>query len=203
MGTEELRQLILLTPIFLLSISFHEFAHAWTAFRLGDKTPLYDGRLTLNFMAHLSLWGTLMFLIARIGWAKPVRVTMRNLQNPKRDMLLISAAGPLANFSLAAVFAIVYKIVMPYLVPGTVGGLFREMIAAGVWLNVLLGLFNLIPIPPLDGANILGPLLPRSARLRLQSMEPWGFLLIFFLFVYAGLNRYLLTVVWTVSRWLL
>lgn len=191
MASEEIRQLILALPVFLLAISFHEYAHAWTAVRLGDQTPIYDGRLTLNFMSHLSLWGALMFVIARIGWAKPVRVTMRNLTNPKRDMIWISVAGPLTNFALAVVFALLLRLVGPLLGGDIVGRSILELLSMGVWLNALLGIFNLIPIPPLDGAKVIGPFLPAALRHRLYSLEPWGFLVIYLLFVWGGLSRFL------------
>ncbi len=191
MASEEIRQLILALPIFLLAISFHEYAHAWTAVRLGDRTPLYDGRLTLNFMSHLSLWGTIMFLIAQIGWAKPVRVTMRNLKDPKRDMLWISIAGPLANFALALAFSILLKAYVPFARGDAVGQTLVQLLSMGVWLNVLLGLFNLIPIPPLDGSKVIGPFLPVNLRHRLYAIEPWGFIIIYLLFVWGGLGRIL------------
>lgn len=202
MSSDELRQLILAAPLFLLAISFHEFAHAWSAVKLGDPTPRYDGRLTLNFFSHISLWGTLMFLIARIGWAKPVRITMRNLKNPKKDMVYISAAGPLANFTLAVLFAFVFKVFTPYLGGGVIGHNIQQMLSIGIWLNVLLGIFNLIPLPPLDGAKILGPFLPVRFRQLLYSMEPWGFLVIYFLFVVAGLDRLLFRMVFWAYRFL-
>jgi len=190
--------LILALPIFLLAISFHEYAHAWTATRLGDPTPLYDGRLTLNFLSHLSLWGTVMFLIAQIGWAKPVRVTMRNLKDPKRDMIWISIAGPLANFALAAVFALLVKVYGLIGGAGATGVAVLQLLSLGVWLNVLLGLFNLVPIPPLDGSKVIGPFLPVRIRNGLYSLEPWGFVVVYFLFVWGGLGRILVqAAAWT------
>jgi len=200
MASEEIRQLVLALPVFLLAISFHEYAHAWTAVRLGDPTPLYDGRLTLNFMAHLSLWGTLMFLIARVGWAKPVRITMRNLKNPQRDMLLISIAGPLANFALAVAFALLLKGYRLFEVDGPMGRSITELLLLGVWLNLFLGLFNLIPIPPLDGSKVVGPFLPVAVRHRLYSLEPWGFLVIYLLIVWGGLGRILQQVTFAAFR---
>lgn len=203
MSTDDLRQLILAAPVFLLAISFHEFAHAWAAVRLGDLTPLYEGRLTLNFTRHLSLWGTVMFLVASIGWAKPVRVNMRNLKDPVRDLMLISVAGPLANFTLAVAFALLYKVAAPLVAPTPAAGPVVQLLSIGVWLNLLLGIFNLVPIPPLDGAKILSPFLPPRLRYGLSSLEPWGFILIYLLFVVGGLGRALLLAVLRVYAWLM
>lgn len=202
MQSDALYQLILSLPVFLLAISCHEFAHAWMAVRRGDLTPLYEGRLTLNFMAHLSLWGTLMFVIARIGWAKPVRVNTRNLKSPKTDMIWISLAGPSANFALALVFALCYKLAEPLLPRGVTGQSVETLLLLGVWINLVLALFNLIPIPPLDGAKIVGPLLPLRLRRWLDSLEPWGFILIYALFVLGNFSRYLLGAAGSIYRWL-
>lgn len=198
-----LPQLILSVPVFLLAISCHEFAHAWMAVRRGDLTPLYEGRLTLNFMAHLSLWGALMFLIAQIGWAKPVRVNLRNLKSPKTDMIWISLAGPSANFVLALVFSCVYKAAAPYLPANATGQSVEALLLLGVWINLILALFNLIPIPPLDGAKILGPLLPRPVGYWLDSLEPWGFVLLYLLFVVGRFGEYLSVAAGSIYRWLI
>jgi len=203
MRSQALPYLILSIPVFLLAISCHEFAHAWMAVRRGDLTPLYEGRLTLNFMAHLSLWGTLMFLIAQIGWAKPVRVNLRNLKAPKTDLIWISLAGPSANFALALLFSLLYKLAAPHIPSGAAGQSIETLLLLGVWINLVLALFNLIPVPPLDGAKIIGPLLPRPLGYWLDSLEPWGFLLVYLLFALGNFGRFLFVAAGSIYRWLL
>ena len=106
-----LRDLILLIPVVLLSISFHEYAHAWTAYRLGDPTPQYEQRLTLNPLHHFDLLGFIMLVIVRFGWAKPVSVNPNNFKNPARGMLITAAAGPIANLILAIIMSFLYALV--------------------------------------------------------------------------------------------
>ncbi|NLN19781.1 MAG: site-2 protease family protein [Firmicutes bacterium] len=200
----DLREIVLTIPVFLLAISFHEYAHALTAVRLGDPTPRYRGRLTLNFHAHFSWLGALMLIIAGIGWAKPVEINTRNLRNPKTDMLWISLAGPTANLVLAVAFAMLVRLAIPWVTPASiVGRSVVTMLYLGVRLNVLLAAFNLIPIPPLDGAKVANALLPSHWGRALESMEPWGFVIIFVLLRFFGLDRLLYTVAATGSRILL
>lgn len=160
----------------LLCITFHELSHGWAAWRLGDMTAKNMGRLTLNPLAHVDLVGFVMMLIAHVGWAKPVPVDMRNFRHPKRDMAITALAGPISNLVLAAVvlgvgslvyhFAPIWDFV-PYLL------LFVCYVAV---LSVGLGLFNLIPIPPLDGSKVLSALLPD--RIYYQYMRYEQFLLL-------------------------
>lgn len=186
----DLPEIILTIPMFLLAISFHEYAHALTAVSLGDPTPKYQGRLTMNFLAHFSWLGALMLLIAGIGWAKPVQVTAHNLRNPRQGMVWVSCAGPAANLLLAIALAGVFRIVRPFLF-GVVGQVILMLLFIGVRLNLLLAFFNLIPIPPLDGAKIIAPVIPRKWAYTLSSLEPWGFILVFVLFRYLGLGTLL------------
>ncbi|MGI6081392.1 MAG: site-2 protease family protein [Limnochordia bacterium] len=200
----DLREIVLTIPVFLLAISFHEYAHALTAVRFGDPTPRYQGRLTLSFHAHFSWLGALMLIIAGIGWAKPVQINTRNLRNPKSDMLWISLAGPTANLVLAVTFAMLVRLAMPWISPANmVGRSVVTMLYLGVRLNVLLAAFNLIPIPPLDGAKVANALLPSRWGQALDSMEPWGFVIIYVLLRFFGLDRLLYTVAATGSRILL
>ncbi|HYN06888.1 MAG TPA: site-2 protease family protein [Vicinamibacterales bacterium] len=172
--------------ILILSLSFHEAAHAWSADRLGDPTARTLGRLTLNPLAHIDWIGTVLFpLIALttgaplIGWAKPVPVDPRNLRSPRRDFAIVALAGPVSNLILAAGLTVIFFLVHP-------GGASQDEIGrAGLVLynaiatNVLLAVFNMIPIPPLDGGNVaIGILPPQLANLWVQ-LRPWGFLLLY------------------------
>lgn len=189
----DLREIILTLPVFLLAISLHEYAHAFTAVKLGDPTPRYQGRLTLNFLAHFSWVGTLMLLIAGIGWAKPVQINTRNLKNPRMDTLWISLAGPLSNMFLAVAFSLLFRLSAPLLPAGPVGQSTGFLLYLGVRLNLLLAFFNLIPVPPLDGAKVLAPLIPYRWAVMLQHLESWGFVIIYLLLRHFGLGRLLLS----------
>lgn len=163
------RGLLLLPPL-LLSLSFHEFAHAWTAHRLGDDTAERMGRLTLNPIAHIDPIGTLLLPLLGIpfGWAKPVPVNparFRRDVNMNRGMMMTSAAGPLSNFLLAAICAVVFGLLARF-APGLVapGAGVRTLLILMMQLNVTLGIFNLLPIPPLDGGRVVEGALPNRLR---------------------------------------
>jgi Zn-dependent protease len=176
-------------PVFLLALTIHEFAHAWVANWLGDPTARLQGRLTLNPLAHLDPIGTLAIIFIRFGWAKPVPVDSRYLKNPRRDMVVIAAAGPASNILLAAASAFCYR-----MIPWNTAGLewmwllipLRRMFAQAVWINVLLAVFNLLPIPPLDGSRVVSGLLPLRQAISYSRLEPYGFVIIILLF-YTGI----------------
>ncbi len=182
---------------FLLGITVHELAHAWTAVKLGDPTPRLEGRLTLNVLAHISLPGLLMLLIAGIGWAKPVRINTFNLRRPGTDMIWISLAGPAANIGLAVLGALLFRFGGGAL-PGVYGILLDLML-----INLLLAFFNLLPVPPLDGAKLVLPFLPAHWAYQLQRAEAWGFLILLVLLRYLGLGQLLSRLSWEVTRFLL
>jgi Zn-dependent protease len=184
----DIADIILSIPVFLLAISFHEYAHAYTAVRLGDPTPERQGRLTLNFMSHISLPGILTLLLAGIGWAKPVQVMPQNFRNPNTGMLLVSVAGPAANLALAVIFGLLFKVAVPILLrlDATYQDPLIMLLLIGVQLNLMLAVFNLFPIPPLDGSKILLTLLPgrlaavyaaQSQRER-AGRRPWHHLIV-------------------------
>ena len=186
MDTSSLKEFILLIPVILFSLTVHEISHGYMADRYGDPTARATGRLTLNPIAHLDPIGTLLLFIAHFGWAKPVMVNPYNLNDPKKDMIWISLAGPGANFALALVAGIIIRITLPL-------GLFDpsnlltsslySMLILTLQINLALGLFNLIPIPPLDGAKVLFGLLPYHMEDKFAWLERYGMVVLLALFV--------------------
>ena len=173
--------------VLLLSLSFHEFGHAWTALQCGDPTAQRLGRVSLNPIVHADLVGSVLLPLVMIfggagliGWAKPVPFDPRNLRRPGRDDILISAAGPLANLLLALVGALLIRVTHDAMGSGNATGAFLgTVLPFMVQINVLLAVFNLIPIVPLDGSWILVHLLPRDIGRRYQAFgEQWGFALL-------------------------
>lgn len=166
-----LLSLLLTIPGVLIAITCHEFAHAFVADKLGDDTPRREGRLTLNPIAHLDPVGSVLLLFAGIGWGKPVHVNPRNynrtMSMEKADAL-VSIAGPLTNFILAIIFTFIYcaiyKFAYGIFALETYGIIIREIISTAIMINIGLGVFNLLPLPPLDGSKIIMPLLPLKAK---------------------------------------
>ena len=192
-------QIFILFVVLLFSLTVHEAAHAWSADRLGDPTARSLGRLSLNPLVHVDPIGTLLFpllaLVANvplIGWAKPVPVDIRRLKHTRRDYVLVAAAGPFSNLILATIGAIALRL-LP-VSPVTLGEANVSVPAASIFssalqLNVLLAVFNMIPIPPLDGGNVIGGLLPRRMAHRFDSLiRPYGFLLLYALMLTGGLS---------------
>jgi Zn-dependent protease len=166
----DISSLLLLLPPLLFSLTIHEFSHAYAATLLGDNTARDAGRLSLNPIRHLDPLGTLFILMSfLIGWAKPVPVDPRNFRNPARDMSIVAAAGPAANLATALLMAVLLHAVMGAGALRSMPGFFAEPLFAmaftAFWLNVGLCLFNLLPIPPLDGFNLLSYFLPREAAM--------------------------------------
>ena len=167
--------LLLTIPGLLIAITFHEFAHAFAADKLGDDTPRMQGRLNLNPLTHLDPIGSLMLLFAGFGWGKPVEVNPRNYDRrfsmDKADAI-VSIAGPLMNFFLAIVFTIIYCSVAKFVdINSQIGVIIMLMIRGAIAINVGLGLFNLIPVPPLDGSKVIKPLLPYNAKTWFENNE--------------------------------
>lgn len=171
----------------IVAITIHEFAHAYAAERLGDPTPRLMGRLTLNPLSHLDPIGTLMLLIARFGWGKPVVFDPFNLRNPRRDAAIISVAGPVSNFILALLCSILLRIFFTYhvsLITSQLNVLTYFLVALLqpiIVLNVVLAVFNLVPIHPLDGFKIVGGILPKEYASQWQELEPYGMIFLIFL----------------------
>jgi Zn-dependent protease len=176
-------ELLYITVILLLALPLHEFAHAWVAYRFGDTTAKDMGRLTLNPFKHLDLLGSVMMYVAHFGWAKPVPVDPRNFRNRRLGMLLVALAGPFSNLLLAFVSMLFLGLLtkleaVGLVVPGDGAGtavldgafgLFRML----VQINVILAVFNMIPVPPLDGSRILSAFLPDAWMVRLYRAERW------------------------------
>jgi len=181
----------------LFAIVVHEVAHGWVAFRLGDSTAYMMGRLTLNPLKHIDLIGTILVPVIMIltmgfafGWAKPVPVNFHNLRHPRRDTALVAAAGPGANLLMAIAWALIIKItsVLPASVAVVALPLFYMGIF-GIMINLILMVFNLIPIPPTDGGRIATTLLPPSLGYQLSRLEPFGMLIILLLLLSGVLWR--------------
>ena len=184
----------------IASLSVHEAAHAYAADRLGDPTARHLGRLSLNPAVHVDPIGTLLFpLIAfmtgfpLIGWAKPVPVDPRHLRHPKRDFAVIAAAGPISNVAIAVVAAVALEVVRAFAAPGDIAALAItrpaiQILRLFVLLNVLLAVFNMIPVPPLDGGNVLMGILPAGPARVVEQLRPYGFLILYALMLTGTLS---------------
>lgn len=163
----------------LICITFHELSHGFVACKLGDDTAKNAGRLTLNPIKHIDPMGLLMMLIFKFGWAKPVPVNMNNFKNPKGAMAVTALAGPLANVLLAAVFLLLYGFSYTFLnTSGDWGRMILDTIYLTSYISIALAIFNMIPIPPLDGAKVLFSLLPNEYYYKLMRYERYGMLLL-------------------------
>lgn len=186
---------ILAFPI-LLAVTLHELAHGYVADRLGDPTPRAAGRLTANPLVHLDLVGTLVFLLTgMIGWAKPVPVNPGYFRRPRRGMLWVGLAGPATNLVLAVLFALCYRLLLPLNAPALAGEEALRLVfpltlmaQAGVTVNLGLCLFNLLPIPPLDGSRVLAGVLPAGGARLLYGLERYGFLILLVLVYSRGFD---------------
>lgn len=196
----DMNEMLFRALAFIIGITVHEFAHAIVAHRLGDLTPKSQGRLTLNPIAHLELFGTLMILFAPIGWARPVQYNPSNFRGNKRvGSILTTLAGPVANLIVAILFAGLFLAMEnhAWITDSAWHSFFFQFMTVTFSLNLYLFLFNLVPIPPLDGYWILRDILPRKIAYDLTPLEKYGSFLLL-LFVLLGLFNYVLTPVFRV-----
>ncbi len=192
-----LASLIVSAPIFLFAMTIHEVAHGWVAYKLGDPTAKFSGRLTLNPFSHIDPIGTILLPITLIlmgfpafGWAKPVPVNFMGLRNPKKDIMWVGAAGPLANLIFAFIQIAVFRFF-----PVVHTSLLGELLATSILINLILAVFNLIPIPPLDGSRILFSLLPPRLAMRYMSIEPFGIIIVIVLVWFGFLDWFVIPLV--------
>ncbi|MCX7827686.1 MAG: site-2 protease family protein [Thermanaerothrix sp.] len=187
-----LAELLLSIPAVLWAITFHEFCHGYVAHLLGDPTPRLSGRLSLNPLHHLDPVGAVMLLIFRFGWAKPVPVDARYFKNPTRDMVLVSLAGSAGNFLTAFMVGLMVKVMPQFFLSNFA---LRELVLLMIFINLGLGVFNLFPIPPLDGSKILYLLLPSRWLHSYFWLERYGVLVILVLVMTGVLPRIMSPVV--------
>ena len=202
-------QKIIMIPIVLIALTFHELAHGLVSAKLGDPTPRLTGRLTINPLAHLDPIGAILMVLTGFGWAKPVQINPRYYKNPKYGMAITAAAGPLSNLAMAFIAMLIYTAVVIigcktgqfhyenaavyYMDGARPDVLFRIMNFISIFVNVNLCfmVFNIIPIPPLDGSRILGLFLSNEAYFKLQQYERYSFMLIILLSVSGVFSRFI------------
>lgn len=191
-------QILIDIAIFLFALSVHESAHAYSAYRLGDPTGKYNGRISLNPMRHIDPIGTILLpligILAKvpiIGWAKPCPVNPYNFQNPKKDNMIVAAAGPLSNLLSATIFGLIYRFLqfLPY---NKILIIIAFILTQAILINIILALFNLIPIAPLDGGWILEGLMPTYLEDKYYAIKPYGFIFILILFYFG--------IIWAILR---
>lgn len=184
---------LIMVPIVLIALTFHEFCHGWVSTKLGDPTPRLTGRLTLNPMASLDPVGTILMILTGFGWAKPVQINPSYYKNPKNGMAITAAAGPLSNLLLAAAAMLIYTVfvILNYKLGwfgNTIYGI-SSFIIRFVSVNLSFMVFNLIPIPPLDGSRILGIFLSNKSYFKLQQYERYSMIIIILLSLSGAFSR--------------
>ena len=190
--------IIIQAPVILLSLTIHEYFHGWTANKLGDPTAKLRGRLTLNPIAHLDVFGTILMFVVGFGWAKPVPINAMNFKDPKKGTLLVAIAGPLSNLATAIVAGVILRPLIPKVLtgeiaPGSLDSIFVIILVLALVYGIALAVFNLIPILPLDCSRVLYAVLPDKYVYYYSRFEPYGVLLLFGLFIFGGgIFRYLL-----------
>ncbi len=195
MFEDTIQRIILTAPPILFALTVHECAHALVADRLGDPTARMLGRVTLNPLKHLDPIGTLaLFFSGMFGWARPVLINPRNFRNPSKDMMLVALAGPASNLMLAALSAILFKLLRTDMfdflsrMPWVFDPLY-VMVRLSVIMNVSLAIFNMVPIPPLDGSKVLAHFLPPNQAFAFAKLERYGFLILMALIMTGAIHR--------------
>lgn len=176
---------VILSVLLLYSVIFHELAHGWVAYKMGDATAKWLGRLTLNPIKHLDIIGTLMLLIIGFGWAKPVPINLENIpaENRRKGLIFVSAAGITANIIFAFIALLLYRLISP-----DQSGMIAQILLLLARINIILAAFNLIPIPPLDGSKIVMGFAPESVNRMLNQIEPFGLFIVLGLLLLGALN---------------
>ncbi len=169
--------MVLMTPVILFSLTVHEYSHGKMAFLLGDNTAERLGRLSFNPIRHLDITGVLFFYFVGFGWAKPVPVDWKNFQNPQRDMMYVAVAGPLSNIAIAVICSFFIRLMAPEF------SYLFVILAYGIWINVALAIFNMLPVFPLDGSSVLKGMVPANVAERLTSLDKFGAILILGVFL--------------------
>ena len=186
---EMLQIVLMIIPLFVV----HELAHAWVALKLGDTTARDEGRLTLNPIKHIDWLGLLMIMLVGFGWAKPVMIKPENLQNIKRDMALIALAGPVINFIIAFFLVIIGVVILDFQV---------FFVLHMAFLSIMLGVFNMLPIPPLDGSKVLAGILPDGIYNAYRRYEGFGMVLFIILALTGMLGRFILPMIQSIFGWM-
>jgi Zn-dependent protease len=181
---------------------FHELAHGIVSYKLGDNTAKTMGRLTLNPLKHMDLLGTLAFVFFGFGWAKPVQVDPSNFKKPKRDMAITAFAGPVSNFILAVFFLFILGLIFPFLRSSTAGNIALDIIYMTANFSVVLGIFNLIPVPPLDGSKVLFAVASDDLYNKLMRYERYGFVLLLIVIFINRRTGFLSIATEAVMNWL-
>lgn len=210
MNQSDLLSLAIPIAIVLIALTIHEAAHAWSADKLGDPTARMLGRVSLNPIVHIDPIGTILLpLLAAfsglpiIGWAKPVPVNTSRFRDPRRDFMIVAAAGPISNLLQALVAAILLQVLVPTGAVGLGGSSLADVLFTAISINVLLAVFNLIPVPPLDGGNVLAGLLPPAAARVFDGMRPFGFIILYALMFTGALSAIILPPAFFLIRLLL
>lgn len=209
-GAEGIFSLVLSIPAVLLAITVHEFGHAFAAYKLGDDTPLRQGRLTLNPLDHIDPLGIAMLLFAHIGWGKPVQVNPRNYNrniSVEKADAIVSFAGPLMNFITAIIFALIYCAIIKFagieFIASKIGLIILSIVGSIVTMDIGLGVFNLIPLPPLDGSKIFLPILPYNAKSWFIDHEQIFYFVFLIIWISGIAGRIISPIIGTMSNWIL
>jgi len=186
----DFKLLLIQAPVILFSLSIHEFAHAYVAHLLGDDTAKRLGRLTLKPLRHLEPFGTILIFLVGFGWARPVPVNMLNFKNPRRGMLLVALAGPVSNLLTAVLAGVVLRNIPPEIAAsGGASSIYTVCMTTiffTIQLGVALAVFNMIPLPPLDGSRVLYGILPERYAYSYSRIEPYGIMILMFLFIFGS-----------------
>ena len=209
-GTSGIFSLVLSIPAVLLAITVHEFGHAFAAYKLGDDTPVRQGRLSLNPLDHVDPLGIAMLLFAHIGWGKPVQVDPRNYNRDisvEKADAIVSFAGPLMNFITAIIFALIYCALYRFagltFLASNIGYIIISIVGSIVTMNIGLGVFNMIPLPPLDGSKIFLPILPRNAKFWFVQHEQMFYFIFLIIWITGIAGNLISPIISQITNWIL